>query len=162
MTSTSEFLTKCETLDAPMRTLDGVRSVVRMMRQIGGAGLILAAVGLWIMPGSNWAAEILLFKLVLSLVLALVGFALSQDGAARDTPEVEIDVVRRRVQLVNRARGRDVILHACSFAELGRAEKHMNSVTLRDARGNILAEVVPADRGVLHMLVSGLRDAGKL
>jgi hypothetical protein len=162
MTTTSEFLTKGETLSVPVRTLDGARSLVRVIRRVGGAGLILAAVGLWVMPGSNWAAEVLLIKLVLSLVSGFVGLALVQNGATKDRPEVEIDVVRRRVQLVSRAPGRDIVLYACSFAELGRAEKHMNSVTLWDANGNILAEVVPADRTVLRSLVSGLRDAGKL
>ncbi|ASM71905.1 MULTISPECIES: hypothetical protein [Roseobacteraceae] len=166
MTATTDFMTDTamttSTLSTPVRSLDGGRTVVRMARRITGAALILAAAGLWIAPGSNWTADAVLIKLVLSLVAGLVGLALVQSWSAPDTPEAEIDVVRRRVRLVRRTRRGDKVLQDCSFAELGRVENHKNIVTLWDTRGALLAEVAPTDRGTLRFLVSGLRDAGKL
>tara|TARA_R110000764_G_scaffold40267_1_gene89996 strand:+ start:130 stop:633 length:504 start_codon:yes stop_codon:yes gene_type:complete len=167
MTTTSDYITdgpgrNPAVFGVSVRALDAGRTLGRFARRVTGAGLILAAAGLWLAPGSSWAAEILLIKLVLSLVAGGVGLALVQTGGAPDTPQVEIDLVRRRVRVVGRTGGKDVVLHDCSFADLGRVEKTSNTLVLWDAHGNLLAEVAPADRRALKALVSGLRDAGKL
>lgn len=167
MTTTSDCITdgpgrNPAVFGVSVRALDAGRTLGRLARRVTGAGLILAAAGLWLAPGSSWAADILLIKLVLSLVAGGVGLALVQTGHAPDTPEVEIDLVRRRVRVVGRTGGKDVVLHDCSFADLGRVEKTSNTLMLWDAHGNLLAEVAPADRRALKALVSGLRDAGKL
>lgn len=167
MTTTSDYIAEASprgtaTLSAPVRSMDAGRALGRMAQRVTGAALILAAAGLWLAPGSSWAAEILLVKLVLSLVAGCVGLALIQNWTTPDAPEVEIDLVRRHVRLVRRAGAQLMVLHECSFAELGHVEKTKNTVTLWDAHGDLLAEVAPVDRGVLKALVAGLRDAGKL
>lgn len=167
MTTTSDYITdgpgrNPAVFGVSVRALDAGRTLGRLARRVTGAGLILAAAGLWLAPGSSWAADILLIKLVLSLVAGGVGLALVQTGGAPDAPEVEIDLVRRRIRVVHRARGQDMTLQDCSFSELGRVEKIRNTLTLWDNSGNLLAEIAPADQRVLRALVSGLRDAGKL
>lgn len=167
MTTTSDYIAdgarlSAATLSAPVRSMDAGRALGRVMQRLTGAALLLAAAGLWLAPGSSWAAEILLVKLVLSLVAGLAGLALIQNWTAPDAPEVEIDLVRRHVRLLRRAGAQHEILHECSFAGLGRVEKSKNTLTLWDARGELLAEVAPVDRDVLKALVAGLRDAGKL
>ncbi len=172
MTAISNYLAKSQALSgavlsAPVRSLDGARALMRLMRRIVGAALVLAAAGLWFSPDHDMTADLALIKLVLSLVAGLAGVALIQGWSAPDAPEVEIDVVRRRVRLVRRSHGlgsssSEDIVHDCSFAELGHVEKHHDTVTLWDAQGNLLAEVAPTDRATLSFLVAGLRDAGKL
>ncbi|MCR8825676.1 hypothetical protein [Pseudosulfitobacter koreensis] len=167
MTATPDYLcnhseTSRAILNAPIRSLDGACMVARMLLRIVGAGLVLAAAGLWISPGGGMTADLALIKLVLSLVAGFVGLALIQCWATPDAPEAEIDVMRSRVRLVRRGRGRAQVLHECSFAELGRVERRDDTVTLWDAGGRLLAEVAPADPGTLRFLVAGLRDAGKL
>jgi hypothetical protein len=50
--------------------------VSSILAGITGAGLVAAALGLWILPGSSTAADLLLMKLGLSLFLGLGGLAL--------------------------------------------------------------------------------------
>lgn len=167
MTTTSDYIAdgprlSAATLSAPVRSMDAGRALGRMVQRVTGAALILAAAGLWLMPGSSWAADLLLIKLILSLVAGFAGLALIQNWTTLDAPEVEIDVVRRQVRLLRRTGAQHSILHECSFAELGRVEKTQNTLTLWDAHGDLLAEVAPVDPGMLKALVAGLRDAGKL
>jgi len=50
--------------------------VADILSGVTGAGLVAAALGLWVLPGSSMAADLLLMKLGLSLFLGLGGLAL--------------------------------------------------------------------------------------
>ena len=67
-----------DTVASPVHTLDGGRLMVRGGQSILGAALILAAVGLWVMPGSELSGDVMLMKLVLSLTAAFIGISLTQ------------------------------------------------------------------------------------
>ncbi|MFP4327813.1 MAG: hypothetical protein ACLFQL_07370 [Paracoccaceae bacterium] len=60
------------------------RPIAGLVSGIAGAGLVAAALGLWVLPGASMAADLLLMKLGLSLFLGLGGLALiGPDGLSR-------------------------------------------------------------------------------
>jgi|TARA_B110000908_G_C10202779_1_gene426144 hypothetical protein len=98
MTAVTDFKQDTATLlnqamASPVQTLDGGRLIVRGGQSLLGAALILAAAGLWVMPGSEFSGDVMLMKLVLSLTAAFIGIMLTQQAKIPATPEVEIDTV---------------------------------------------------------------------
>lgn len=148
---------------APARMVDGARMIIRGVQRVTGAALTIAALGLWLAPGSSWESDVMLFKLILSITAIFAGFGLMSGSARPALPEVEVDTIRREVRLVRRARGAaPVVLEKCGFADLSDAEFDSGIVRLWDRNGVFLAEFCPTDRNVLNSLVAGLQDAGKL
>ena len=151
-----------DTVASPVHTLDGGRLMVRGGQSILGAALILAAVGLWVMPGSELSGDVMLMKLVLSLTAAFIGISLTQQGKAPNAPEVQIDTVRHEIRLVRRNGKRFECVQSCKFADLDRAEINGAHVTLWDQDNVLLAEVALSDPQLCRSLMGRLADAGKL
>lgn len=168
MTATTDFITDTATAplaapqSAPAQTLDGGRLMVRGSQSLLGAALMLSAAGLWIAPGSDWSADLLLIKLVISLVIGFSGLALVQQGKTPRAPEVEIDTVRREVRVVRRTLHGDELVSRTKFENLNRAEMNGAHMILWGAQDEMLAEVAMTDPGIRRSLVSGLSAAGKL
>ena len=76
------------------------------MRQVGGRvaalSLLLAAVGLWLVPVIEGDAMMQLFKLAFSAVLAMVGVVLLGGRSGPVGPEVHIDPQTRRMTVIER------------------------------------------------------------
>lgn len=145
------------------RVVDGGRMILRGLQRLCGVALVLAAMGLWIAPGASWDSEIVLFKLVLSVMAGLAGGGLIGASVRPPAPEVEIDVARREVRLVRRAQGAPrVVLQCCAFDALSRVERSGPVLKLWDRGGRFLAEVNLSDHLSRNRFVMGLRDAGKL
>ena len=167
MTAVSDFMNDTAPerelpVSGHIQTLDGGRLIVRGSQNLLGAALFLSAIGLWVMPGSDFSGGVLLMKLVLSLTAAIIGLALIQQGRASTPPEVEIDTVRREIRLVRiNGKARECIKH-CKFADLDRAEVHGAHVALWDKGNVLLAEVALSDPKMRRSIMSGLADAGKL
>ncbi|MCX7560093.1 hypothetical protein OS190_10985 [Sulfitobacter sp. F26204] len=163
MTATAEFMNPTPPAAEPVRMVDGGRMIVRGAQRLVGVSLTIAALALWMVPGSSWENDVMLFKLILSLTAVIAGLGLVSSSAKPRTPEVEIDTIRREVRLVRRQRGVvPEVLQSCGFAQLARAEHEGSVVRLWDHAGKFLAEVSLTDRSALSSLVAGLRDAGKL
>lgn len=171
MTATSEFMPlQGNTLQndgfgvqsAPAHALDGSRLVVRGTQAFIGAVLILAAVGLWAIPGSDWSGELLLIKLVLSLMMVLGGIAMLHTPNAITAPEIEIDTVRREVRVVRRNVQGDDVLSAHKFDDLDYAELRGAHMVLWAKGGVMLAEVALSDPKVRRSLTTAMTHAGKL
>lgn len=171
MTATSEFMPTQHAAhsndafgiqSAPAHALDGSRLVVRATQAFIGAVLMLAAVGLWAMPGADWSGDLLLIKLVLSLMMVLGGIAMLHTPKASTSPEVEIDTIRREVRVIRRNSGGDHVLSAHKFAELDRAELQGAHMVLWAEGGVMLAEVAMSDPNVRRSLTSAMMQAGKL
>lgn len=164
MTATTDF-THNAALNAPARTLDGGRWVVRILQRFGGGVLILAAFGLWLQPGALWDADLVLFKFVVSLVMGFAGLAMVQNGRSLPAAQVEIDTVRREVRLVRAGSARvrsDHVIARTGFDALGQAEMLGQMVRLWAEDGTLIAEVALSDPDMRRGLISALRDAGKL
>lgn len=163
MTIAADFANARPQAIEPARMADGGRMIARGAQRLVGVSLTLAALGLWLAPGSSWESDVMLFKLILSLTAIIAGLGLISQGASPRAPEVEVDTIRREVRLVRRQRGmEDQVLQSSSFADLAHAEHEGTNVRLWDPAGRFLAEVSLTDRNALTSLVAGLRDAGKL
>jgi hypothetical protein len=171
MTATTDFMpTQAAPLgndvfgvqSAPAHALDGSRLVVRATQAFIGAVLILAAVGLWAMPGSDWSGDLLLIKLVLSLMMVLGGIAMLHTPNTSIAPEIEIDTIRREVRVVRRGDDGDDVLSAHKFADLERAEMQGAHMVLWAKGGVMLAEVAMSDPKIRSSLTSAMMQAGKL
>lgn len=162
MTATADFTIPEGVAHEPVRMTNGARMLVRGGQRLLGAALAMAAVGLWVAPGSSWESDVMLFKLILSFTGLLAAFGLMNASARPRAPEIEIDTIRREVRLVRREKQERVVLQSSSFGELAHAEFDGANVQLWGADGDFLAEVALSDRKALASLLAGLRDAGKL
>ena len=77
-----------------------------------GACLILAAVGLWVLPGVLGGQDILGFRLVVSIFMAGGGFLLLSRGADMGTHEVHIDRDAKEIRHVLRMKSEKQVLVA--------------------------------------------------
>jgi hypothetical protein len=163
MTASADFMDAGNPVIEPIVTTDGSRMVLRILQRLVGFSLALAAAALWIAPGANWEADVMLFKLILSITSIVAGLGLMHASARPAAPEIEIDTIRREVRLVRRSRvDGDTVLSRSSFTELGKAELDGPNIRLWDAQMTLIAEVTLYDQDARRSLVGGLRDEGKL
>lgn len=147
----------------PVRMLDGGRLVLRGLQRLFGASFIVVAFGLWLVPDSSFENDLLLFKLLLSIVSGFVGIGLLQSGAPQLAPHVEIDTIRREVRLVRASHtAPSQVLERCRFDALAHVEVEGPHVRLWDASGAFLAEATLTDQPTFARLTACLRDSGKL
>jgi hypothetical protein len=73
-----------------------------------GAALLIAAIGLWLVPVIEGDAMMQLFKLAFSAALAVIGFMLLSRRRAAAGPEVHINPATREMTIIERdAQGRE-------------------------------------------------------
>ncbi|WP_299627232.1 hypothetical protein [uncultured Tateyamaria sp.] len=161
MTALSDFMTDAAPSDRP-QMVDGRRWVMRSAQTLGGTTLVLAALGLWVLPGASWDADLLLIKLGLSLFLGFAGIAIMQMGRARPLVQVEIDTTRREVRLVRLAGRVKELVDRTAMSDLGGAAVQGGVVSLFDAHGDLIADVALTDPQTRKSVLGALRDAGKL
>ena len=142
--------------------VNGDRWLVRSMQRMAGMILIMAAAGLWVVPGSVWDADILATKFVLTILFGVVGLAVLQMGRAQPLVQVEIDTLRREVRLVRGKGQHRTVVSRTAIADLGPAEQHGTMVRLWARDGSLVAEVAMTDPEARRGLTGALRDAGKL
>lgn len=145
----------------PVRLVDGARSVLRTIQRFLGASLVLAALGLWVAPGANWAADLALFKLTLSLAMGFSGLALWQMGMNAARFEIELDTKSNEVRMMRMIHGRMRPVVRCRFTELGRVEQEGDVVRLWDSENNFLAEVELCEAQARARLLAAFRQAGR-
>lgn len=136
--------------------------LLRNAQKICGAGLIFAAVGVWIVGGTSWAPDLALVKLLLSLAMGLAGIALLQEGRMNAIPEVEIDLIRREVRLLQKDKRGTALVSRHRFEELGAVQDLGTLLRLTGPDGAVLAEVATDHPQTGKSLRAALRDAGKL
>lgn len=144
----------------PMRLVDGARSFFKLLQRLLGAALVLAALGLWIIPGASWAADLALVKLSFSLAMGFSGLALWQLGTVVNRIEIELDTKTYEARVVVNAMGRTVTMMQCRFNELQRVDLDKDTLRLWDKNGHFLAEIDLCQPIVKERLLSALRDAG--
>jgi hypothetical protein len=163
MTLTSDFMDVKTPISEQVAKTDGSRLILRSLQRLVGFSLALTAAALWIAPGSSWDADVMLFKLILSMTSIIAGLGLMHASARPAPPEIEIDTIRREVRLMRRSRTEgSTVLSRSSFAELGKVEHDGPCIRLWDANMALIAEVTLHDRDARRSLLGGLRDEGKL
>jgi hypothetical protein len=163
MTATADFLSADLPVSEPVAKTSGSRMIMRSAQRLVGCALALAAAGLWIAPGSSMEADVMLYKLILSITSIIAGLGLMHASARPVAPEIEIDTIRREVRLVRRSRkSGDTIVVRSSFADLGKVEVDGPFIRLWDGEMDLLAELTLHDHNARRSLIGGLRDEGKL
>ena len=147
---------------SPVRLVDGARSAFRVAQRFSGAGLVLAALALWILPGASWAGDLALVKLTLSLAMGFSGLALWQMGSVSNRVEIELDTTTSEVKVMVNAMGRRMKVLHCRFNDLQRAELDGNSLRLWDSEGHFLAEVDMCSPEVKRRLMAAMENSGLL
>lgn len=162
MTSAADPATFASIAPQPVRMLDGSRMIFRGLFGVFGVALLMTSIGLWFSPGATWASELLLMKLLASVVCAMTGLTCVLYFIRPTAPKVEIDTIRHEVRLV-RTHGKDrYVLDRCSFRDLTLVENSGTHVQLWGKNDVLLAEVAATDRVSHRSLVTALRVAGKL
>ncbi|PIE14624.1 MAG: hypothetical protein CSA68_10000 [Rhodobacterales bacterium] len=72
--------------------------LMKWMAALVGASMLVAGIGMWIMPGSALAADVLLIKIGLTAFMALVGLSLIRFSSFGNTYEVQIDLNARELR----------------------------------------------------------------
>ena len=161
MTAITDIPAQAAIADAP-HMINGQRWLARSAQRIAGAGLVLAALGLWVAPGASWDGDLALIKLGLSLMIGFAGLTILHAGRAQPTVEIEIDTVRREVRLV-RGKGKTrTLVSRTRIRDLGQAELHGNMMRLWADDGALVAEVAMINPDMRRSLTAALRDEGKL
>jgi hypothetical protein len=144
----------------PMRIAEGSRLVARLLSRVLGTGFLIAAVGLWLVPGSNFAADLMLFKLCLSVCALGAGAGFIQLGARPAAPEVQIDMAQRRIRVLRPSvTGSMKVLQQCCFDELSHVERGGPHLRLWDRDGAFLAEVTLTRPEEMERVLDHLRAA---
>ncbi len=142
---------------------DGGRFIVRLALRILAAALVLSGLCLWILPGSSWDNEVLLFKLVLSVTVLLSGAGLWQMGTTPVSPVVELDIEGGELRLVRDCgRTRRTLIEGCRFGDLGDVELNGWQFTFWAKDARMLAEITLSNATAHETLITALRRAGKL
>lgn len=81
MSATSDFQDLGEANKDAREGADAV--FFRAVSFVFGASLIIAGLGLWVVPGSSWSAELLLIKLALTGLFTLGGLSFLQASRRR-------------------------------------------------------------------------------
>lgn len=107
-----------------------------------GVVLMLAAVGIWILSGPLWDAEMMLVRLAISVIFMCLGLILLQAGRDELRDEIHLDQTADELRHVQRGRdGIARVVRCLPLATLGEASIAQDTLTLRCKAGEIVMEV---------------------
>jgi hypothetical protein len=141
---------------APVKLrFEGNKTILRAAFRLAGSSLLLSAPGLWLLPGSNMAPELMLFKLGSSVFFLFAGLALLIRNRAYSQPEVYFDPIRRELRVLQKSQnGRPQTVLRRGYDSLGGARITRKNIELWDVDGTILLSLPLYDAGAR----SALRD----
>jgi len=135
-------------------------SPVTILFQVAGTALVIGAAAMWILPGSDLTAEMVLMKFGSSLFLFLCGLALLMRNHNEAQPRVYFDPVRREVRVLKKNNhGRPETILQRRYDQIGTARFGNRSVEFWDLDGGILMRLNLRDgesRGALRAQLTGL------
>ena len=125
-----------------------------------GTALVLSASGMWLMPGSQFGADVILIKLGVSIFFFLCGLALLMRNHADNQPDAYFDPIRGELRVLQKNnRGRPQTVLRRRYDSLGSARFSDKTVEMYDVDGSLLMRL-PIDnvevRHALRMQLSGL------
>jgi hypothetical protein len=136
MTTTSEQFVSTANFSgiANRQQLRGASRVLsRALSSFFGATLMASAVGLWLVPSDFMDAEMMLIRLVLSLIMFAAGAVLMQNGRDRTAIEIEVDPKRAELRLIERGDdGIARLTQVVGFKDIGHVDMKDGVITLMD------------------------------
>jgi hypothetical protein len=131
--------------------------------QVVGTALVLSAPGMWLMPGSQYDADVVLIKLGVSLFFFLCGLALLMRNHVDNRPDAYFDPIRRELRVLQKNdRGRPQTVLRRAYDMLGSVRFTDNKVEVYDLDGTMLMRLPIDDAEVRHALRMQLSGAVNL
>ena len=128
-------------------------TVVSVFLRILGTALILSAALMWILPGVEGDAQMVLIKLGFSIFLLFCGLAVLMWNHPDARPDAYFDPIRREVRVLQRnSKGRPQTVLRRSYDTLGAVKFHDKLVELHDMDGSILMRLTLGSADARHAL----------
>ena len=142
----------------PTLEISDIHPLKQLACALCGVGLVLAAMGVWVMPATPGDSAMQLVKLLVSMVMLFVGLLClraMRDGAAG--PEIELDTNARELRLVmvdrRGARRNKAVYKVEDLSELTLRDRYLIA---RDGRGRKLLSVPVANRATEKTICNAL------
>lgn len=134
-------------------------TVARAMMRFVGVVAILSAVGVWVVQTRLWDVEIVLIKLVVSVIFGTAGMAMLQVGRDLGADEFHIDKTEGELRHVKRGCDGIVRLQASyRFADLGNVSIEGGILEAQDRSGAALIRAEIRDVDAAAGLKLALQD----
>ena len=85
MTATTHYMDAKQQARAKATEV-GLASAIRLIYRIVGLVFMFVALGIWLAPGANWAAEIVLLKVGVSFFFAVTGLTFVNASSKPEAP----------------------------------------------------------------------------
>lgn len=130
----------CAEVSAGRQALQA-RPPLRLFHVFAGSVLLIAAVGLWAVPGSSWDQAAQLIKLFMTATAIVAGLALIAP-MRRSFPEVTLDPRTERLEVVVRNDfGRISQKQVFSYDDLSEVDVRDGVFIARDHQGRVVVEL---------------------
>lgn len=137
------------------------RGALRTLRggaRFAGVVLILASVGIWMLNGPLWDAQMMLMRLAISVLFMGLGLMLLQSGRGRVSDEIHLDPVARELRHIQRgADGIARVRMRFALDDLGDVETGEGRLTLWSRRGEIVLDLPDLTQANLRMIDAAVR-----
>lgn len=133
-----------------------------VMFRIAGTALVLSASGMWLLPGSQFGADVVLIKLGVSIFFFLCGLVLLMRNHQDNQPDAYFDPIRHEVRVLQKNnRGNPQTVLRRSYDTLGSAHFSDSTIELYDKDGSMLMRLPIEDadvRDALRAQLNGIVD----
>lgn len=127
--------------------------MIALLFRVAGTALIFSSAAMWVMPGSQLGADILLIKLGLSITFLLSGLAMVMIHHVDNRPDAYFDPIRNEVRVLQKdKRGRPRSVMRRQYDTLGCARFRDHLVEIFDLDGTLLMRLPVEDNDVRHAL----------
>lgn len=134
-------------------------SVSNLLLRLLGGCMVIAATGIWLVPGAGSDPQMALIRVGISVVLLFLGLCLALTRERSSCPEIQFDAKRREMRVEEvRHDGRPVVILRRSYASIGAARFTSKSVQLLEWNGKLLIELPLEGRATRKMLRNQLAD----
>lgn len=114
----------------------------RLLAVVFGLSLIIACVGVWVLPGSLTGSGNLLLRLLVTVAFLLGGLALMQQGTDNTVKELRFDALNGTLYVVrSRPKGRRHVLASYSYDDIGEVSLSESDLAVMDLQGQLLVSV---------------------
>lgn len=165
MVAHSDF--DCDLAGPPLRggdpgipVRDGGRGLVRIVLRLAGAGLIAAALGLWVLPTHGADPAMMLIKLLFSIGLFWSGALCLHAARLPDRrPEVQVDRTARELRVLTRGHGGVHHVSVHPLDDLPELSLRDGLLSARDRSGRLVVSLHVAGRYRERLLREALAAA---
>jgi hypothetical protein len=128
-------------------------TVLSVFFRLLGTSLILSAALMWLIPGVDGDAQMVLIKLGFSVFLMFCGLAVLMYNHPDARPDAYFDPIRREVRVLQRnSKGRPQTVLRRSYDTLGAVRFHDKNVELHDMDGSVLMRLTLGSSDARHAL----------